>query len=195
MLTRRNDPPPPIKVTLDHSLKLAVLLDEMTEAQALFIAAFVFSRSQERALECTGLTTLDVANDRLNYPRFDELFRAAELACLERELWERAIDGVAEPITFQGVVTATWKRKSDGLLKILLASRNPNLYGDKQEVKIEKSVTVTHQIGDSPEKIKAHWESLDSAVDSAMTDLDKLLPAPKKQAAIDAEFSEESDNE
>jgi hypothetical protein len=188
MLTPISTKAAPIKVSLDEGLKLAVLLDEMTEAQALFLSAFVFSRSQDRALDYAGLTSIDLINGRLTKPRFDEMFRAAEMAVLESELWTRAVEGTAEPITFQGVITATWKRKSDALLKLLLASRNPNLYGEKQEIRVEKNVTVTHAIAGG-EKIAAHWKSLDDETDAAMRDLDRLLPAPKP-AAIDAEFTE-----
>jgi len=186
-LTQRKDKPALLVVKLDPELELAVLLDEMTEPQASFIAAFVLTRSQALALEVSGLSSVEVLQQRLQRPRFDESFRAAELASLEAELWRRAVDGLDEPITFQGVVTGTWKRKSDGLLKILLASRDPDRYGEKSKVKIEKSVTITHTIGG--ENIAAHWENIEDETDAAMRDLDRLLPAPKPRA-IDAEFSE-----
>src|SRR5262245_30424685 len=130
--TQRIDPPRPLKVKLDPELELAVLLDEMTQAQALYVVAFMATRSQDTASEVSGLSALDVRQQRFEKPRFDEAFRAAELANLEAELWTRAVDGTDEPITFQGVVTGTWKRKSDALLKMLLASRDPDRYGDKQ---------------------------------------------------------------
>jgi hypothetical protein len=39
---------------------------------------------------------------------------------LEREAWRRAVEGTDKPVTYQGVITGTYKEYSDKMLEILL---------------------------------------------------------------------------
>ena len=53
---------------------------------------------------------------------------------LEREAWRRAVEGVDEPITHQGIITGTYKKYSDRMLEILLKAHRPKKFVEKQLV-------------------------------------------------------------
>ena len=63
---------------------------------------------------------------------------------LEREAWRRAVDGVDKPVTFQGMITATYKEYSDRMLEILLKGHRPEKFTDriKAEHSGEMSLTI-----------------------------------------------------
>lgn len=50
---------------------------------------------------------------------------------LEREAWRRAVEGTDKPVTFQGVITATYKEYSDRMLELLLKAHKPEKYKDR----------------------------------------------------------------
>lgn len=68
----------------------------------------------------------------------DDAFRAAwdeaeQVAAdrLEREAWRRAVEGTDKPVTFQGVITATYKEYSDKMLEMLLKAHRPDKFKDR----------------------------------------------------------------
>lgn len=68
----------------------------------------------------------------------DEAFRAAWFEAeeeaadrLEREAWRRAVEGTDKPVTFQGVITATYKEYSDRMLELLLKAHKPEKFKDR----------------------------------------------------------------
>lgn len=68
----------------------------------------------------------------------DDVFRAewddAEQEAadrLEREAWRRAVEGTDKPVTFQGVITASYKEYSDRMLELLLKAHRPEKFKDR----------------------------------------------------------------
>lgn len=68
----------------------------------------------------------------------DERFRAEwddaeqEAAdALEREAWRRAVEGTDKPVTYQGVITATFREYSDRMLELLLKAHRPEKFKDR----------------------------------------------------------------
>ena len=53
---------------------------------------------------------------------------------LEREAWRRAVEGTDKPISFQGVITASYKEYSDKMLEILLKAHRPEKFTDRSKV-------------------------------------------------------------
>jgi hypothetical protein len=53
---------------------------------------------------------------------------------LEREAWRRGVEGTDKPVTYQGVITATYKEYSDRMLELLLKAHRPEKFKDRQEV-------------------------------------------------------------
>lgn len=50
---------------------------------------------------------------------------------LEREAWRRGVEGVNKPVTYQGVITATYKEYSDRMLELLLKAHRPEKFKDR----------------------------------------------------------------
>jgi hypothetical protein len=61
---------------------------------------------------------------------------------LEREAWRRAVEGTDKPVTFQGVITATYKEYSDRMLEILLKGHRPEKYAERSKVEHSGGVTL-----------------------------------------------------
>jgi hypothetical protein len=55
---------------------------------------------------------------------------------LEREAWRRAVEGTDKPVTFQGVITDTYKEYSDRMLELLLKSHRPDKYRERSDVNL-----------------------------------------------------------
>lgn len=53
---------------------------------------------------------------------------------LEREAWRRGVEGTDKPVTFQGVITATYKEYSDRMLEILLKAHRPEKFTERQRL-------------------------------------------------------------
>jgi hypothetical protein len=50
---------------------------------------------------------------------------------LEREAWRRAVEGTDKPVTYQGVITGTYKEYSDKMLEILLKAHRPEKFVER----------------------------------------------------------------
>jgi len=72
-------------------------------------------------------------------PAFAEAWKEAEEIAadkLEREAWRRAVDGTDKPISFQGVITATYKEYSDRMLEILLKAHRPDKFVERSKSEV-----------------------------------------------------------
>lgn len=102
-----------------------------------FLAALQDGGIVSRAAAAAGCTVAQVASYRKSSPEFDAAFLEAlegAIDALEAEARRRALEGVAEPVYWQGEVVGTTQRYSDGLLQFLLKGRRRHVYGDKQEI-------------------------------------------------------------
>lgn len=72
--------------------------------------------------------------------RFDDACRAAT-DTLELEARRRALEGVDEPLMYQGKNVGYVRKYSDQLLMFLLKGRRPKVYGDR--LKVDQKTTVT----------------------------------------------------
>lgn len=61
---------------------------------------------------------------------------------LEREAWRRAVEGTDKPVTFQGVITDTYKEYSDRMLEILLKAHRPEKFTDRSKVEHSGGVNL-----------------------------------------------------
>lgn len=68
---------------------------------------------------------------------------------LEREAWRRAVEGTEKPVTFQGVITATYKEYSDKMLELLLKAHRGDKFRDKASVEHSGGVSVVMQSHDA----------------------------------------------
>lgn len=104
-----------------------------------FLAAYAECGNITKAAESTGIarqTHYDWLRDDPEYPT---LFKEADEQAgdrLEQEARRRAVEGVSEPVFYQGKQCGTIQRYSDTLLMFLLKGVRPDKYREniKQEV-------------------------------------------------------------
>lgn len=94
---------------------------------------------------------------------WDDL-RQALVDKLQAAAIKRAVDGVKEPVYYQGNKVGTIKKYSDPLLMFLMKAHSPELYGDKRTLNVNsKSVSVEIRSFDAygneivPEEIPDKW--------------------------------------
>lgn len=67
---------------------------------------------------------------------------------LEREAWRRAVEGTDKPVTFQGVITATYKEYSDKMLELLLKAHRGEKFKERSTTEVTGGMTVVMQSHD-----------------------------------------------
>lgn len=88
-----------------------------------------------------------------------EEHKALSADTIEAEAYRRAVQGVDEPVFFNGVTVGHVKRYSDRLLDKLLTAAKPDKYGNKSTVSVEGKIThevaikAKHKIMGNLEKI------------------------------------------
>lgn len=109
-----------------------------------FLAVLAESGSVTIAAETVGIRRQAVYKARDGDPEFYAAWDKAldtYLDKLEREADRRGVEGIDHPVTFQGVITDTYKVFSDNLLMFRMKALAPQKY--RENVKIEGSVTVS----------------------------------------------------
>ena len=114
-----------------------------------FLNYYIELGSISKAAEKTGVTRqahyLWLENDRYAAAFAQARKMAGDL--LEEEARRRAVDGVDEPVYYQGRKCGTVRKYSDALLTLLLKGAKPEVYKDRVE---------TESIGDGSSEIS--WE-------------------------------------
>lgn len=108
--------------------------EELSTNQRAFLAAYSQCGNITQAAELSD-------NARANHYRwlnesdmYKKAFEAAEEEAadrLESEARRRAVQGVEEPVFYQGVECGTVKKYSDNLLMFLMKGANPDKYADR----------------------------------------------------------------
>lgn len=113
-------------------------------ARETFIKVLAESCNVSEACRAANIGRTTVYEWRNAEPEFAAAWEEAEETAadkLEREAWRRAVEGVDKPVTFQGVITATYKEYSDRMLEILLKAHRSEKFVEK--VRNEHSGGVT----------------------------------------------------
>ena len=103
-------------------------------AREKFLEVLAESCNVSEAARAAGVNRSTPYDWRAADPEFAAAWEVAEQVAfdrLEREAWRRAVDGVDKPVTFQGVITDTYKEYSDRMLEILLKGHRPEKYVEK----------------------------------------------------------------
>lgn len=104
-----------------------------------FLKALATLGNYKGAAEAVGLDRKTVFRWRKDDPEFDQacsdaLDEAADT--LEAEAKRRAVEGVDEPLTFQGAIFGHVKRYSDQLLTLLLKANRPEKFREKTSMEL-----------------------------------------------------------
>ena len=90
------------------------------------------------ACEETGIPRTTVYDwydqDEVFAARWDEAIEISTERA-ESELLRRGVEGYDHPVTYEGQITDTYKKYSDGCLRLLLQSRKPDRYRERQDIR------------------------------------------------------------
>lgn len=103
-------------------------------AREAFLATLAQSCNVSQSCRAAGIGRTLAYQWRKDDPDFAAAWDEAEEEAadrLEQEAWRRAVDGIDKPVTFQGVITDTYKEHSDKLLEILLKAHRPEKYVER----------------------------------------------------------------
>jgi hypothetical protein len=110
----------------------------ISEAErAAFIAHLRDIPNVVRAARLVGRTPNGFRTYRKLDPEFDKAWEEAisdGIEALEAELHRRAFEGIDKPVTFQGVITDSYKEYSDTLAMFLLKAHRPDKYRERSDV-------------------------------------------------------------
>lgn len=110
-----------------------------------FCAELANSCNVGRACLAAGISRSAAFAWRNTDPEFAARWAAAErigVSALEDEARRRAFEGIDEPITHQGQITATTKRYSDTLAIFLLKAHDPDKYRESSRVEMSGSIEL-----------------------------------------------------
>ncbi|WP_237714812.1 MULTISPECIES: hypothetical protein [Pelosinus] len=102
-----------------------------------FLAVFSECGNVTKSAEIAGCARQTHYDSMANDPEYVLAFDQAKEAAadkLEQEARRRAVEGVAEPVFYQGKQIGTVQRYSDNLLMFLLKGERPEKFKDRQEV-------------------------------------------------------------
>lgn len=114
-----------------------------------FLRALARTGSVPLAAKTAGLSVEPVLELREEDPAFAERWREAEElagAALEAEARRRAVDGVEEPVFYQGQKVGVVRRYSDSLLGLLLRGNRPEKFRDRADTGERGGVPITVKI-------------------------------------------------
>jgi len=121
-----------------------------------FIAELRKVPNVTRAARCINRTVSGLRDHKNNNPEFSKAWDDAiedSIVALEDEVHRRAFEGVDKPVTFQGVITDTYKECSDTLAMFLLKAHRPEKYRDRTDINITNNTDQAARIAAARERI------------------------------------------
>lgn len=125
---------------------------ESAEIQQIYLETLVKTGRYTAAAAAAGVTRASASNYRAKYPEFEELCeeaRARHWSYVEGEAERRALEGVEEPIIFQGAVVAVKRNYSDKLLVKILETHVPEYRPASSKVSVSVSATASATVAQS----------------------------------------------
>jgi hypothetical protein len=109
--------------------------EERAEAQTAFLAAFAETGTVTHGAKSSGISRQTHYNWLTDAGYSERFSDAQEQATdnLEREARRRAVEGVEEPVYYQGEVVGKIRKMSDTLLIFLLKGARPDKYRERLE--------------------------------------------------------------
>jgi hypothetical protein len=113
--------------------------------QKRWLLAFSETGNALAACDRTGVSRWRIYQNWFKEPEFQEQFKLAELQHLTRmeiEADRRAMEGVDHPVIHQGVITTTYKEKSDTLLMFRMKKLDPSYRENANQLTINNTNQV-----------------------------------------------------
>lgn len=106
--------------------------------QLAFLAAYSILGNVTHSAKCVGITARAVQywHEDDDFMKYYQLAEKAHTHYLESEAQRRAVQGVKEPVFYQGEVIGHKVKYSDNLLMFLLKGKEPEQYRDNAKVEV-----------------------------------------------------------
>jgi hypothetical protein len=146
------------EIDIDILAKMTIAQRSALMKKAVFLRAFASRGVMRDGCVAAGVTySLVHTHWRRTDPWFEAMLNEALLESkdvLEAEAYRRAVQGIDEPVIFQGMVTTiidgetgrektlTVKKYSDGLLQMLLKASDPEKYREQSKVSVDHGGAV-----------------------------------------------------
>lgn len=161
--------------------------------QEKFLQAYARTGNIAASCKVAGCTPVTLAKYRDTHPEFKEKFdEAYDAFCakLEAEGLRRAVQGIEEPVFYQGQVVGERRYYSDRLLELYLKCHIPK-YRDKIDVshQVAVGVLVVPGLIMSAEK----WEQKFGSMTLPMPDEDEDLPPMIDVTSSETDINEDDD--
>ncbi len=142
---------PPTSRDLESRDKRNQFLDTVARTGNLMLAA-----------KKIGVSTRALYLARQRHPDFDANWTMAvkiyNMFVANEAIRKRAIDGVREPVWFQGKIVGYQLRHDSGLTQFFLKGAMPEVYGDRREIKIEGGLTYGIALLPTTQRDASEWE-------------------------------------
>lgn len=137
---------------IDRSLRV--------EKQRAFLARFRVNANVGDACTAAGVSRSTVYSWRRREPGFAEAMAEAQAVAVDRlesAAWDRAVNGVVEPVFHNGRIVGHVNKPSDRLLQHLLEANRPEKY--RANPKAVQSQTVEHPLSEGALRVTLEDES------------------------------------
>lgn len=106
--------------------------------QLAFLSAYSILGNVTQAAKCTGISPGSVYNWKGDevFDKYYELADRAHMHYLQSEAQRRAVEGVQEPVYYQGQKIGEKTKYSDNLLMFLMKGKEPEKYRDNARVEV-----------------------------------------------------------
>lgn len=163
-------------IDIDVLARMTIPQRQALIKKATFLRAFAVRGVMRDGCKAAGVNYNTVHNHwRKTDPWFERMLLEATMECkdnLEAEAYRRAVEGVDEPVVYQGMVTTvfdpvtgldkvlTVKKYSDTLLTLLLKGSDPEKYRENTKVDVEHKGAVGVLVVPGVAQDLGSWESV-----------------------------------
>lgn len=172
---------PPTKRDLESREKRNQFLDIVARTGNLRLAARKVGVG-ERALYLA----------RQRHPDFDANWTMAvkiyNMFVANEAIRKRAIEGVREPVWYQGAIVGYQIRHDSGLTQFFLKGAMPEVYGDKREIKIEGGLTYGIALLPPTVKNVDEWEQSARLTQERLSQMIDITPNAEVKPSVKTEI-------
>ena len=175
------------------------------EKRRVFLAALGKYGTVRDAARVAGVSRTTVDRHRRKWPDFAKACETARLQAagpLEAIAWERAVNGAEQTIVRKGEVVEVRKKPSDGMLRMLLQSSDPDRFGRTggatprqiEALKARLRAEVEAELRGTPEEQAARGRALREEVEAKLAELHRRFCSGVDCEECDPPEGEEEDD-
>ena len=174
------------------------------EKRRVFLAALTRFGCVKDAARVAGISTQTVGRHRRKWPDFAKACETARMQAagpLEAIAWERAVVGADLTIVRKGEVVEVRRKPSDGMLRMLLQSSDPDRFGRTggatprqiEALKARLRAEVEEELRGTPEERAARSRALREEIEAKLAQLHRRFCGGADCEEDDPDGEEEED--